>query len=77
MSPPPPKCFTCGTTLPEEDYETYHQRAEVNKENPRKVLDEMKYPLACCRRMFMGDAYECRRITGLYDYSTINSAPHL
>lgn len=77
MLPPPPKCFSCGTALPEDDFETYHQRAEVEMENPRKVLDEMGYPLGCCRRMFMGDAYEARRAAGLYDYSTLGSSPHL
>lgn len=74
---PPPVCFSCGTDIKEEHYETYHQRVEIGKENGRKVVDELGFPLMCCRRMIMGDAYETRRIAGLYDYSTINSAPHL
>lgn len=77
MLPPPPKCFSCGRTIPESDYEVYRTRTHTDKENPRLVLDEMGYPMGCCRRMFLGDAYECRRLGGLYDYSTLGDSPHL
>lgn len=77
MLPPPPMCFSCGRQIPEHDYDIYRERTHTDKENPRYVLDDMNYPLKCCRRMFIGDAYEARRLGGLYDYSTLNESPHL
>jgi len=73
---PPPVCFSCGRKLPEKDFNIFHQRVE-GVEGQQLVLDEMGYPLACCRRMFLGDDDEYRRIMALYDMTTINDAPHL
>jgi DNA-directed RNA polymerase subunit N (RpoN/RPB10) len=72
----PPVCWSCGRTLPEEDYDRYHDRCDKG-EISQIVLDEMGYPLPCCRRFFLGDDKEYRRILSLYDMSTINNAPHL
>jgi len=73
---PPPCCWSCGQNLPEKDFDAFHEQCDSDK-GQQLVLDEMKYPLACCRRMFLGDNPEYRRIMALYDMGTINEAPHL
>lgn len=75
-SPPPPMCWSCGRAIPEDEYDKFHEKC-VSNPSHQKVLDDMGYPLLCCRRMFLGDDPEYRRIMALYDMATINDTPHL
>jgi len=87
-SKPCPQCWTCGRKIPEKDYEYFHENGgnelDFDDEDKTvligKLLDDMGYPCKGCRRMFIGDPYEFRRITGLYkkeDIDNIYDSPQL
>lgn len=67
LSKPPPRCFTCGRGIYESEYDKFHKEMQ---RNPGKgqwvILDEMGYPLDCCRRMLLSDPKEHREIMKLY-----------
>lgn len=43
----PIRCFTCGKVM--KHYNTYCRRVHDNKEDPKKVLDDLGYDRYCCR----------------------------
>ncbi|MEM0200888.1 MAG: DNA-directed RNA polymerase subunit N [Candidatus Micrarchaeaceae archaeon] len=49
----PVRCFSCGQVIADK-WEDYDRRVNKNKEDSRKVLDEMKITRYCCRRMLIG-----------------------
>lgn len=71
---PAPLCFSCGRSIPHRDYAIFHALKEEYS-SEQKLMDDMEYLSECCRRMFVGDAIECRRILALYDMETLNLAP--
>ena len=83
--PPTPLCFSCGNTLPENDFEVYHQTISKMMDDGKpedaaiKITLDSKlsklYPRICCRSMFLGDPYEYRKKMALYDLSALNQVP--
>ena len=50
----PVRCFTCGNVVADK-WEEYDKRANVNHEDPKKVLDEIGMKRYCCRRMLISN----------------------
>lgn len=48
----PIRCFSCGQVVADK-WEEYNRRANLNKEDPAKVLDELGVERYCCRRMLI------------------------
>ncbi len=48
----PVRCFSCGQVIADR-WEEYDKRVNKNKEDPKKVLDELAAKRYCCRRMLM------------------------
>lgn len=46
----PVRCFSCGNVISKESEEFFER---IKKENPKKVLDELKIKKPCCRRMLL------------------------
>jgi len=73
---PAPLCFSCGNSLPEEDYDLYHRLLQskiklgIEEDAARKIIldNELSkvYQRNCCRIMFIGDPIEYRRGMALY-----------
>jgi DNA-directed RNA polymerase subunit N (RpoN/RPB10) len=73
---PPPLCFSCGNTLPESDYDFFHEEVSCyvkkgrNKFEAQKIVLDGKlskiYFRECCRAMFIGDPIEYRKLMKLY-----------
>ncbi len=49
----PVRCFSCGQVVADK-WEEYDKRVNKNKEDPKKVLEELKVNRYCCRRMLIG-----------------------
>ncbi len=49
----PVRCFSCGQVIADR-WEEYDKRVNKEKEEPGKVLNEMKIKRYCCRRMMIG-----------------------
>lgn len=50
----PVRCFTCGKVVADK-WEEYDKRANRDKEDAGKVLDELGFSRYCCRRMFISN----------------------
>lgn len=48
----PVRCFSCGQVVGDK-WEEYKERVYNKKEDPGKVLDDMKVKRYCCRRMLI------------------------
>lgn len=49
----PVRCFSCGQVVADK-WEEYDKRVNKQKEDPKKVLDELDAKRYCCRRMLIG-----------------------
>lgn len=49
----PVRCFSCGQVVADK-WEEYDKRVNKQKEDPKKVLDELGAQRYCCRRMLIG-----------------------
>jgi DNA-directed RNA polymerase subunit N len=49
----PVRCFSCGQVIADK-WEEYDKRINKQKEDPKKVLDELGVKRYCCRRMLIG-----------------------
>lgn len=60
----PPRCFTCGKVVgTESNIEKYLKGLDKQRE----TLDSMGLRRSCCRRMFLGYAYDFDEKLSLYD----------
>ncbi len=50
----PIRCFSCGQVIADK-WEEFNKRANVDKEDPDKVLNELGVKRYCCRRMLVGN----------------------
>ncbi len=48
----PVRCFSCGQVVGDK-WEEFNERVNMKKEDPGKVLDDMKVARYCCRRMLI------------------------
>ncbi|MCL5427654.1 MAG: DNA-directed RNA polymerase subunit N [Candidatus Marsarchaeota archaeon] len=48
----PVRCFSCGQVVADK-WEEYDKRVNKDKEDPKKVLDDLKVQRYCCRRMLI------------------------
>jgi DNA-directed RNA polymerase subunit N len=48
----PVRCFSCGQVVADR-WEEFDMRVNKNKEDPEKVLEELKVNRYCCRRMLI------------------------
>lgn len=48
----PVRCFSCGQVIGDK-WEEFDKRANKNKEDAKKVLDELGVKRYCCRRMLI------------------------
>jgi DNA-directed RNA polymerase subunit N len=48
----PVRCFSCGQVVADR-WEEFDMRVNKNKEDPEKVLGELKVSRYCCRRMLI------------------------
>ena len=51
----PVRCFSCGKPIGHL-WEEFKTRVNENKENSKKVLDELGLERMCCRSVFLGQA---------------------
>lgn len=49
----PVRCFSCGQVIADK-WEEYDKRINKQKEDPKKVLEELGVKRYCCRRMLIG-----------------------
>lgn len=49
----PVRCFSCGQVVADK-WEEFDKRVNKEKEEPKKVLDELGVKRYCCRRMLIG-----------------------
>ncbi|HUB92368.1 MAG TPA: DNA-directed RNA polymerase subunit N [Candidatus Saccharimonadales bacterium] len=49
----PVRCFSCGQVVADK-WEEYDKRVNKQKEDPKKVLEELGVKRYCCRRMLIG-----------------------
>lgn len=49
----PIRCMSCGKPIAHL-WEEFKERVEKNRENSKKVLDELGLTRYCCRAMFIG-----------------------
>jgi DNA-directed RNA polymerase subunit N len=50
----PVRCFSCGAVVADK-WEEYDRRANREKEDAGKVLDDLGVKRYCCRRMFISN----------------------
>ncbi len=48
----PVRCFSCGQVIGDK-WEEFNERVNVKKEDPDKVLDDLRVKRYCCRRMLI------------------------
>ncbi len=49
----PVRCFSCGQVVADK-WEEYDKRVNKEKQDSKKVLDELGVKRYCCRRMLIG-----------------------
>ena len=49
----PVRCFSCGQVIADK-WEEYDKRVNKDKEDPKKVLEDLNVKRYCCRRMLIG-----------------------
>ncbi len=48
----PVRCFSCGQVIADK-WEEYDKRVNKDKEDPKKVMDELNVKRYCCKRMLI------------------------
>jgi DNA-directed RNA polymerase subunit N len=48
----PVRCFSCGQVIGDK-WEEFNERVNIKKEDPSKVLEQLKVSRYCCKRMLI------------------------
>ena len=48
----PVRCFSCGQVIGDK-WEEFNERVNAKKEDPGKVLEQLKVSRYCCKRMLI------------------------
>ncbi len=62
----PKECFSCGTPINQEKVAKFHYKTIHKERTPSIVLDKFNILKPCCRRMFLGDPFETRKLQEQY-----------